>query len=204
MKFIKNKKYYTGDVYEWNLPTGTTCPFALECKVSVDRTTGKFSLHKGAYKCYAASPERFPAVREHRWRNFEHVRGGQKPVLPKDARHVRVHSAGDFFNQDYFDLWVEMAIENPNVKFWAFTKSVQYWVNRLNVIPPNFTLTASYGGSQDKLIEAHNLKHCKVYKRPEDVPFGMPVDRNDDCARTPQINFALLDNKFNSKKVKPK
>ena len=40
MKFIRNKKYYTGIVYEWNLPTGVTCPFAKECKVSVDRVTG--------------------------------------------------------------------------------------------------------------------------------------------------------------------
>lgn len=29
MKFIKNTKYYDGVVYEWNLPTGSTCPFAL-------------------------------------------------------------------------------------------------------------------------------------------------------------------------------
>lgn len=36
-KFIKNTKYYTGIVYEWNLPAGWSCPFAKECKVKVDR-----------------------------------------------------------------------------------------------------------------------------------------------------------------------
>ena len=30
-KFVKNTKYYTGVVFEWNLPTGSTCPFTLEC-----------------------------------------------------------------------------------------------------------------------------------------------------------------------------
>ena len=45
-KFVKNVKYYSGVVYEWNLPTGSTCPFALECKVTVDRTTGKFDVKK--------------------------------------------------------------------------------------------------------------------------------------------------------------
>jgi hypothetical protein len=44
MKFVKKKTYYTGEVYEWNLPTGTTCPGALECKVTVDRETGKFNI----------------------------------------------------------------------------------------------------------------------------------------------------------------
>ena len=74
MKFIKNKKYYTGMVYEWNLPTGTTCPFAKECKVIVDRTTGKFNIKHGSYRCYAANAERFPGVREHRWKNYEFVK----------------------------------------------------------------------------------------------------------------------------------
>jgi hypothetical protein len=61
-KFVKNKRYYRDTVYEWNLPTGSTYPFALECKVTVDRITGKFDVYKGQYKCYAAAPERFPAV----------------------------------------------------------------------------------------------------------------------------------------------
>ena len=50
-KFVKNKRYYRDTVYEWNLPTGSTCPFALECKVTVDRITGKFDVYKGQYKC---------------------------------------------------------------------------------------------------------------------------------------------------------
>lgn len=108
MKFVKNTKYYRGTVYEWNLPTGSTCPFAKECKVTVNRETGKFTNQSNQYRCYAASPERFPAVREHRWKNFEWVRAGNKPVLPKDCKAVRIHASGDFFNQAYFDLWLDV------------------------------------------------------------------------------------------------
>ena len=75
-KFSKNKKYYTGIVYEWNLPTGTTCPFAVECKVSVDRVTGKFTSHGSVFRCYASSAERFPSARERRWMNYEYVKKG--------------------------------------------------------------------------------------------------------------------------------
>lgn len=193
-KFVKNKTYYRDTVYEWNLPTGSTCPFALECKVTVDRLTGKFDIKKGAYRCYAASPERFPAVREHRWRNFEMVKAGIKPTIPSDCKAVRIHASGDFFNQEYFDMWLEIAKENPEVEFWAYTKSIGYWVNRRYDIPENLVLTASYGGRQDALIEMYNLKNVKVFPAKELVPPELAIDNNDDLARIPGVNFALLDN----------
>lgn len=180
-------------VYEWNLPTGTTCPFATECKVIVDRLTGKFNVHKGAYRCYAANAERFPGVREHRWRNFEFVKNGGIPVLPKDCKNVRIHMSGDFFSQAYFDMWVELARNNPDVNFWAFTKSIIFWVNRINDIPSNLILTASYGGKYDNLIDEYKLKNCKVFKTVEECG-DLPIDQNDDYARLPNVNFALLDN----------
>lgn len=193
MKFVKNTKYYTGTVYEWNLPTGHTCPFALECLVKVNRETGKFENKSNAYKCYAAAPERFPAVRNHRWKNYEYVINGNKPKLPKDCNAVRIHAAGDFFNQDYFNMWVEIAKENPNIEFWAYTKSLKYWINRINDIPKNLILTASYGGRNDELIDQYKLKHVKVIKNELEANGG-PIDYNDDIARQPNVNFYLIDN----------
>jgi hypothetical protein len=175
-KFIKNKKYYDGIVYEWNLPTGSSCPFALECKVTVDRFTGKFDVKKGQYRCYAASPERFPAVREHRWKNFDLVRNGGIPIIPNDCKAIRIHAAGDFFNQDYFNMWLQIAKDNHEIEMWAYTKSLQYWVNRIDDIPKNLILTASYGGRQDNLIEEYNLKNVIVYPNVLLVPTERPID----------------------------
>ena len=191
MKFIKKKNYYTGIVYEWNLPTGHTCPFAETCLVKVNRETGKFENKSKMYRCYAASAERFPAVRDHRWKNYEYVLKGNKPILPKDCTAVRIHASGDFFNQKYFDLWLEVAKENPGVEFWAYTKSLKYWVNRLNRIPENFTLTASYGGKNDELIKQFNLKHSIVT---DEIKNDLPTDHNDDYARMKNVNFYLLNN----------
>jgi len=201
-KFILKKGYYTGNVYEFNLPTGTTCPFALECKVIVDRLTGKFDVTKGQYRCYAASAERFPAVRNHRWNNFEYVKNNNVPIIPEKCKSIRIHSSGDFFNQKYFDMWVQLAKDNPNIEMWAYTKSLKYWVNRINDIPNNLILTASYGGSLDYLIEEYNLKNVKVYNNINEVPIERPIDKNDDYARIKNINFALLDNMKFSKKDK--
>jgi hypothetical protein len=192
MKFVRNTKYYSGVVHEWNLPTGHTCPFALECLVKVDRETGKFDNKSHAYRCYAASPERFPAVRNHRWKNFDFVKNGGVPTLPKNCKAVRIHASGDFFNQVYFDMWLQMAKDNSGVEFWAYTKSLNYWVNRLDQIPPNLVLTASYGGKHDDLIAKHNLKHAIVVNAIHEAK--MPIDYNDDYARVPNQSFCLLNN----------
>jgi len=113
--------------------------------------------------------------------------------LPKDCKAVRIHASGDFFNQEYFDMWLDIAKENPTVEFWAYTKSLKYWVNRLNEIPENLTLTASYGGRNDELITEHNLKHSIVIQSKDGLK-ELPIDYNDDYARIKGVNFYLLDN----------
>jgi len=193
MKFVKNTKYYTGIVYEWNLPTGWTCPYADACLVKVDRSTGKFKNESHQYRCYAANAERFPGVRDHRWTNFEYVKAGNKPIIPEQAKAIRIHASGDFFSQKYFDTWMEIASQNPHVEFWAYTKSLRFWIKRLNDIPSNFTLTASRGGKEDQLIDQYNLKNATVIPT-EMFAVDLPIDTNDDYARKPGVNFYLVDN----------
>ncbi len=193
MKFLRKTKYYEGVVYEWNLPSGFTCPFAQDCLVKVDRYTGKFNdLHK-TYKCYSAVAERFPAVRNHRWGNFEGLRKGKIPKIPVQAKAIRIHASGDFYNQAYFDTWLEICRENPTVEFWAYTKSLNYWVNRIDTIPNNLTLTASRGGKHDNLIDQYSLKNVDVISDPSEAD-GRPIDTCDDQARLPGVNFCLVDN----------
>jgi hypothetical protein len=69
VEFINKKSFYPFPVYEFNLPAGHSCPFAKDCKVSVDKETGKFNKIGTKFRCYAASSERFPAVRKSRWEN---------------------------------------------------------------------------------------------------------------------------------------
>jgi hypothetical protein len=193
MGFSKNVKYYSGTVFEWNLPVGHSCPYALECLVKVDRVTGKQDNRSSAFKCYASSAERFPGVRESRWKNFDVGRRLELPELPKTATAVRVHASGDFFSQDYFDTWLDYARARPDVAFWAFTKSINFWVERLDRVPSNFVLTASLGGKLDDLALQHNLRTATVVPTLEDAN-GKPVDYNDDLARVHGESFVLLDN----------
>ncbi len=122
MKFSKRKTFYPFPVYEFNLPAGHSCPFANGCKVTVERNTGKFTRHGKEFYCYASKAERFPAVRENRWKNFDDVKAGEQIILPNGATHVRIHGSGDFFSQDYFDSWLSVCDQNPGAIFWAFMR----------------------------------------------------------------------------------
>lgn len=158
------------------------------------------------FKCYAASTERYPSVREARWSNFDSalmalrtsgvsgLADSIEAALPKRAENVRIHGGGDFFSQEYFDAWLEVCRRNPHVNFWAFTKSLPYWLARDGSIPPNLVLQASYGGRHDDLIEMHGLKSARVFMSTEDAEkSGLPVDCDDELARAGTSSFALIE-----------
>lgn len=204
VKFSGPMSYYKDKVYEFNLPAGWTCPQAEECLVKADRDTGKMKNGpKMTFRCYAAQNERFPAARDMRWRNFESVRRAKvseitsiiSEALPKNARRVRIHGSGDFFNQKYFDGWLEVCREHEDILFWAFTKSLKLWIDRLDKMPKNLIMQASWGGRDDALIEEYNLKYAKVFKTVDQaLESGLPIDIDDYYASTNNGSFALVDN----------
>jgi len=194
-KWIYKKTYYPRPTWEWNLPAGHSCPFAKDCKIKVDRVTGKFDNIGNGYRCYAAIAERFPGVRNMRWNNFEFVLFGGEIEVPKKAKYIRIHSSGDFYNEEYFLKWIDICNRHPDKIFWAFTKSVRYWVKHRDKIPANLTMTASIGGLEDKLVLEHNLKYSLLVKSIEVAEKReLPIDNDDTLAMAGDYSFALLDN----------
>lgn len=206
IKFTSGTSYFKPlgvKVWTFNLPSGYSCPGALLCKAWANRDTGKLKLGPHSeFTCYSARVERFPSARNRYWENFDTLRGQSRAEMaqllldafPDKATHVRIHMAGDFFHQDYFDAWLEVARFHPSVTFWAFTKSLPLWIARLNEIPDNLTLTASYGGLHDDLIEDYRLKYAKVVKSDEVArELGLYIDTDDWLAMTGSQSFALLE-----------
>ena len=111
--------------------------------------------------------------------------------IPKKATVIRVHVAGDFFNQVYFNAWMEVAKKRTDIIFYAYTKSIGYWINQLGNIPSNFKLNASYGGKQDSLIEQYNLKSVKVVYSVEQAGNNI-IDHDDTSAFMQDKSFCLL------------
>mgnify|MGYP003347918936 FL=1 len=154
------------------------------------------------FRCFAASDEaQYENTRKQRWHNFELLKGKSttemarliEASLPKKAEIIRVHVSGDFFNQSYFDAWMEVAKRQPTRTFYAYTKSLPFWLARTGDIPQNFALNASRGGVNDALIEKHNLKYAEVvFSIKEAVTKKLEIDHDDSHAYKSGKSFALL------------
>lgn len=204
LKFQKGNAKLDKSIFLFSLLAGHACPFANECLSKVNFKTGK--LEDGPetkFRCFSASSEvLFPAVfkaRKHNWDLLRSLRSVDEMTtlinnnLPKKATIIRVHVSGDFFNQNYFDAWMNVAKMNPDRIFYAYTKSVSYWVARLDSIPANFSLTASKGGKHDNLIENYNLKYAEVVFTEEEAEAkGFKIDHDDSLAIYSKTSFALL------------
>jgi len=202
-------------VIHFSLPAGYTCPFAQICRSIAHKKGGKFPTGSsikdfGTIRCYAASAELYsPEARKARWRNFDLLLAFKNnsdkmaDLIERSLRYyeennprfllVRIHEAGDFFNQDYFDAWLNAAERYPNKLFYAYTKALPFWVKRLDKIPRNFRLIASLGGKHDELIDEYGLRYAEIVNDKNEAALKkLPIDPNDYYAALENGNFALL------------
>lgn len=204
LKFGKGNAKLSKDIYTFSLPAGHSCPFAFECKASADRSTGKIKDGKDqVFRCFAASQEAlYTNTRNARWHNYDLLRN-LKTVdkmstlivdsLPAKANTIRVHVSGDFFSQIYFDAWMAVARIFPKKKFYAYTKSIPYWLERRDTIPKNFNLTSSKGGRTDALIDLNKLKYAEVLFTEERAKeLKLEIDHDDSHAYDGKKSFGLL------------
>ena len=154
------------------------------------------------FRCFAASDEaQYKNTREQRWYNFDLLKGKTteemveliESSIPKRAGIIRVHVSGDFFNEQYFDAWLEVARRNPLRTFYAYTKSLHLWVGKKDSIPKNFALNASRGGIHDWMIDTYGLKSAEVVFSLEEAEYKkLEIDHDDSHAYKSGKSFALL------------
>ena len=198
-------------IYSLDLLSGYSCPYAEKClSKAVQLPTGKRKIRDGKkteFRCFSASQEvQYTNVYNSRKHNFDLLRKKNHAEmvslingsLPENAGIVRIHVAGDFFSLPYMHAWYEVAMLNPNVLFYAYTKSLRFWVGGINELPilHNFVLTASYGGTHDHMINEFNLRSAKVvFSEAEAAELGLEIDHDDSHAAKPTLrddSFALL------------
>lgn len=209
-QFLNNGK---GDkkrkVYSFDLLSGHACPFANECFSKAVTKDGKRTIKDGPntkFRCFSASQEvLFSGVYNLRSGNFDQLKkmktsdemvANIKKDMPANAGIIRIHVGGDFFNQNYFDAWLRVAAGRPDMLFYAYTKSLPYWVARIAMVPNNFILTASRGGRMDHMINEYGLRQSVVvFSEDEAASRGLEIDHDDSHAANPSVKdipFALL------------
>lgn len=209
LKFMTGNAKLSKDTLIFDLPAGHACPFALNCLAKTSPVTGRLTDGKETqFRCFAATGEALsPQARNLRWHNFNTLRSLKTDSqmvevilnsikafgkIDKIAK-VRVHASGDFFSEAYFRAWMTVAKTLPHIVFYAYTKSLPYWVNSLELVPDNFKLNASKGGKFDHLISEHNLKYVEVvHSEAEAKKKKLKVDHNDSFAWAIDKSFALL------------
>ena len=198
-------------IYSLDLLSGYSCPYAEKClSKAVVQPDGKRKIKDGKkteFRCFSASQEvQYTNVYNSRKHNFDLLRkqNHEEMVslingsLPENAGIVRIHVAGDFFSLPYMHAWYMVAALNPNVLFYAYTKSLKFWVGGINELPilHNFVLTASMGGTQDHVTENYGLrKTVVVFSEAEAAELGLEIDHDDSHAAKPSLrdqDFALL------------
>ena len=214
-KFVEKKKktllrFQLGNgklskaIATFSLPAGWSCPFAKECLSKANRLTGKIIDGKHCeYRCFAASTECvFPSVRHSRWFNYDllltcksvqEMANLIQDSLPWGINMVRIHVSGDFYKESYFLAWLNVALNNPLVVFYAYTKALPWMIKYKKHLPNNFRLTASKGGTCDNLIVKNKLKYAEVVFSTEEARRkGLEIDHDDSHAYNSNQSFALL------------
>lgn len=195
----------------FNLPAGKTCPGALFCKsFAVVDDNGKRSIQDGkhtVFRCFAASSEvQYDGAFYNRANNLQtivdylavgidhtatQINVALQHFKTRNTQLVRIHESGDFFSQAYLEAWVKVAQMNPTLKFYCYSKSLEFFINK--ELPSNFYLTASYGGKFDHMIDEGLFpRYSKVFMTEADAnAAGLVVD-HDDSHCFEDAPFALL------------
>ena len=189
----------------WDIPAGKTCPAAKYCKAVAVRYGNKSTVVDGPdtiFRCYAASQEaRLPNVYDKRANNLRLIndaldKGNLVELIDKSISKnlllTRIHSSGDFFCKEYLDAWLEVAANNPRNIFYAYSKTLNLFLDRS--LPDNFYLTASHGGVYDSLIEEGHFKRVAyVYNTLEEAAaHGHEIDHDDSHCYESNKPFGLL------------
>lgn len=193
-------------VYSISLLSGFSCPKALDCSTYAirNKATDRLEVLDGKhskFRCFSAIQEaQYTETYNQRKHNFDLLLEYKNNAyemfsliensLPLNANYIRVHVGGDFFTKAYMLAWYSVAKLYPEIKFYAYTKSIR-WMSELEYMrPSNFSMVASYGSKEDAIIDELNLKSADVVFHPSET--NLPIDHNEYYAINDEGSFSLL------------
>jgi len=152
-----NSKLKKSGIVSFNLIPIVHCPLAGVCKAFCYATVGQQAFASGVKRRAAA----FKATLSPTFVQDMHAEIAR---WKKKIKAIRVHDSGDFYSMDYLRSWLEIARLNPDVKFYAYTKSLPFVhkAYELGLVPPNFRLIQSVGGLADSRIRT-DLPHARIF-----------------------------------------
>jgi hypothetical protein len=88
-------------------------------------------------------------------------------IKRKKPDYIRVHDSGDYYSKAYLQKWIQIAIHNPDVKFYSYTNMVDMILN--TSLPSNYDIIFSDSGKQKHLINERKHRHTKIFSSNSDM-----------------------------------
>ena len=95
--------------------------------------------------------------------------------LPKTIRAVRIHDSGDFLTKPHIETWQAVARDNPEKKFYAYTKMIVAQHQTKRYRPDNLFIVQSFGGTEDFAIDL-TQSHSRVFPDKETLKAAGYID----------------------------
>jgi hypothetical protein len=163
-KLKKTSKALNLRVFNFGIPAyksasgKLTCPMADECV--------KFCYaKKGAYIWSNVQPAFEKRYQLSKTNDF--VDAMNADILKKKPDYVRVHDSGDYYSPKYLAKWIQIAKENPNVRFYSYTNMVDMMLK--TSLPDNYDIIFSDSGKQKNLINERKHRHTKIFSSNSDL-----------------------------------
>ncbi len=135
-----------------------TCPMAKDCI--------KFCYaKKGAYIWSNVKPVFEKRYELSKTDNFVDAMNAE--IRKKNPDYVRVHDSGDYYSRAYLNKWIEIAIHNPNVRFYSYTNMVDMLLKAS--LPSNYDIIFSDSGKQKHMINERKHRHTKIFSSHSDL-----------------------------------
>jgi len=154
-----------------------TCPFAKDCVKYCYAQRGNYrfsNVKKGQQKRYELT----------KTNDFVTIMNAN--ILLERPTHLRIHDSGDFYSVDYLNKWLQIAKDNKEVIFYAYTKSIKFFKGL--TLPKNLKIIFSQGSKIDNLINVAKDRHAKIFKNLKELINAGYINASDNDLNSIQDN----------------
>ena len=116
---VQPKNSKLGNIWNISLPAVETCGGLSAACAGPDGKCYVLKIYKRRPNVLKAHQNNYVGI-------LEALDNGEELELPtkvKDGDVFRLHVAGDFFDSAYVYAWLRLMINNPNIQFFAYTRS---------------------------------------------------------------------------------
>ena len=184
---VQPKNMKLGNIWNMSIPAVETCGGMSAACAGPDGKCYVLKIYKRRPTVLKAHQNTYVGI-------LEALENGDEFELPtkvKDGDVFRLHVAGDFFDSAYVYAWINLMINNPNIQFFAYTRSwrMPEMMESLHALAelPNMELLLSV----DRDTGYPNEDDWYGFR----TAFMMVTDDDSDLVR-PDTHVVFRDNRF--------